>query len=87
MKTGPFYGFRIKAIDLTSCGGIRVNEKNEAVNKDYQPIKGLYAAGLDCDGFTGDTYGLTLPGSAQGLACYTGRNSARNAVQFIKSQK
>lgn len=86
VKTGPFYGFRIKAIDLTSCGGIRVNEKNEAVNKDYQAIKGLYVAGLDCDGYTGDTYGLTLPGSAQGLACYTGRNSAKNAVQFSKSQ-
>ncbi len=85
VKTAPFYGFSVKAINLTSCGGIRVNEKNEAVNKDYQSVKGLYVAGLDCDGFTGDTYGLTLPGSAQGLSCYTGRNAARNAAQFAKT--
>lgn len=83
VKTGPFYGFHMKAIALSSVGGIRINEKNEVVNKDYQPIKGLYAAGLDCDGYSGDTYGLTLPGSAQGLSCYTGRNSAKNAVAFI----
>ncbi|UWG99310.1 FAD-dependent oxidoreductase [Dehalobacter sp. DCM] len=85
VKTGPFYAFNMKAINLTTCGGIRVNEKMEAVNNDYQPVKGLYAAGLDCDGFTGDTYGLTLPGSAQGLACYTGRNAAESAVAYAKS--
>lgn len=84
VKTGPFYAFRMKAIALSSVGGIRINEKNEVVNKDYQPIKGLYAAGLDCDGYSGDTYGLTLPGSAQGLSCFTGRNSARSALAFIK---
>ncbi|MCR4435515.1 MAG: FAD-dependent oxidoreductase [Clostridiales bacterium] len=84
VKTGPFYGFRVKANNLTSCGGIRINENCEALNKDYQPIKGLYVAGMDCDGFTGDTYGLTIPGSAQGYSCYTGRTSGKNAAQYAK---
>jgi len=85
VETGPFYGFRVKVSNLASCGGIRVNEKNEAINKDYKPIQGLYVAGLDCDGFTGDTYGLTLPGSAQGYSCYTGRNAGKNAAMYAKS--
>lgn len=85
VKTGPFYAFHVKACNLTSVGGIRVNANNEALNKDYQPIKGLYVAGMDCDGFTGDTYGLTLPGSAQGIALYTGRNSGKNAALYLKS--
>ncbi|MEN6565194.1 MAG: FAD-dependent oxidoreductase [Veillonellales bacterium] len=86
VKTGPFYGFHVKACNLTSCGGIRVNINNEALNADYQPIKGLYVAGMDCDGFTGDTYGLTLPGSAQGIACFTGRNSGKNAALYVRQQ-
>ncbi len=84
VETGPFYGFRLKVANLATCGGIRVNQKMEALNKDYKPIAGLYAAGLDCDGFTGDTYGLTLPGSAQGYSCYTGRTAGKNAALYAK---
>jgi fumarate reductase flavoprotein subunit len=85
VKTGPFYAFHIKVLNLNSMGGIRVNIKNEVLNEDYQPIPGLYAAGMDCDGYTGDTYGLNIPGSCQGIALFTGRNSGINAVDYIKS--
>ncbi|NPV91349.1 MAG: FAD-dependent oxidoreductase [Firmicutes bacterium] len=85
VKTGPFYAFHIKILNLNSMGGIKVNLKNEVLNKDLQPIKGLYAAGMDCDGFTGDTYGLNIPGSCQGISVFTGRNSGMNSVKYIKT--
>ncbi|KUG02809.1 fumarate reductase flavoprotein subunit [hydrocarbon metagenome] len=85
VKTGPFYAFHIKVLNLNSMGGIRVNIKNEVLDEEYQPIKGLYAAGMDCDGYTGDTYGLTIPGSCQGIALFTGRNSAVHAVEYTKT--
>jgi fumarate reductase flavoprotein subunit len=83
LKAGPFYAFNIKVNSLNSMGGIKIDEKGEVMNNKQEAIKGLYAAGMDVDGFTGDTYGVTIPGSDQGIAIATGRNSAINAIKYI----
>jgi len=85
IKTGPFYAFNLKLNGLNTMGGIKVNTKSEVLNAKQEPIKGLYAAGMDCDGYTGDTYGLVIPGSDQGIAVFTGRDSAINAVKYIST--
>jgi fumarate reductase flavoprotein subunit len=85
MKTAPFYGFRIKSSIVQWVGGIHVNPSAEVLARDGSVIPGLYAAGIDCSGFQGETYGLTIPGSCQGISLGMGRQSAKSAVAFIKA--
>jgi fumarate reductase flavoprotein subunit len=66
-------------------GGIRVNTHNQVLDMEFNPIQGLYAAGVDCSGLYGDTYCIDLAGSAQGYAVYSGRNSAKHAKTYIKA--
>ena len=76
----PFYCFRIKANDLNTMGGIRINTNCNVLTEQYKPIPGLYAAGMDVSGFSGETYGLNIPGSCQGIALGTGRIAGAQAT-------
>lgn len=49
-ETGPFYAARAKVVSLSSLGGVRVNEKFEALSSNYQSVKGLYATGNNAYG-------------------------------------
>ena len=53
------------------------------IQGDGTVIPGLYAAGNDCGGFQGETYGLNIPGSCQGIALGMGRQSGRNAAAYV----
>jgi len=83
VKQPPFYGFHISAVNLNSMGGLRINIKGEVLNDKFEPMSGLYAAGMDVSGFTGETYGMVLPGSCQGIAVNTGRLCAESALAYI----
>lgn len=85
IRTGPFYGFRIVSNALNTMGGIRVNTNCEVLNEQFEPIKGLYAAGMELSGFSGETYGLVLPGSTQSICVTTGRVSGSNSVAYANS--
>lgn len=62
----PFYGSWYGASLLTTCDGLRINEKMQVMGTDYNPIEGLYATG-DCSGsFFADNYPELLPGVACG---------------------
>ena len=80
----PFYCFRIKANNLNTMGGIRIDTSCHVLTEQYVPIPGLYAAGMDCSGFSGETYGLNIPGSCQGIALGTGRIAGANAARESK---
>jgi fumarate reductase flavoprotein subunit len=82
---GPFYGFRVKGSAVNMFGGIHINSNVEVVRPDGSVIEGLYAAGVECGGFQGETYGLVVPASCQGISLSTGRRSAKNAAAFAKS--
>lgn len=77
---GPFYGFKLNVGSFCTMGGLRVSTKNEVLDKKGKPIVGLYAAGNDAAGLAGDTYGPNMPGTCVGYAYYSGRNSAKNAL-------
>jgi fumarate reductase flavoprotein subunit len=64
-------------------GGIKVNEHMEVLNKQDEPLSGLYAAGVDTGGWTGDTYCADLPGTAFGYALNSGRIAGESAVRFL----
>ena len=53
------------------------------MNEDGEAIKGLYAAGNDAAGLTGDTYGPNMPGTCVGYAFYSGRNAGKHAAESV----
>lgn len=79
--TPPFYGFRLAALHINTMGGIRINENCQVITRDYEVVEGLWASGVDCSGFAGETYGIVLPGSNQGVALFTGRQIARTILE------
>lgn len=85
VRTAPFYGFRVKGSKVNMFGGIHINANVEVVREDGTAIPGLYAAGVECGGFQGETYGITVPSSCQGISLSTGRRSAKNAVAFARA--
>lgn len=83
LSTPPFYGIRFSGALLGSSGGIKINHKMEVLDKDYNPIPGLYAAGADTGGWESDTYCAVLSGSAFGFAMNSGRIAAESASEYI----
>lgn len=81
--TPPYYAVKIVPRSLGTIGGVKINEKIEAVNKDGDPIPGLYVVGSDAGGLYGDTYDLMMSGSTLGFAVNSGRMAAENAVKYI----
>lgn len=85
VRTGPFYAINMAPSLLVSCGGIRVNGNLQVTDKDYTPISGLYAVGMEASGLYGDTYNLDVPGTANGFAHASGRVAARHLIGTLKS--
>lgn len=86
VSQGPFYGFELNVGAFCTMGGLKVTTNNEVLDTTGQPITGLYAAGNDAAGLTGDTYGPNMPGTCVGYAFYSGRNSGRHAAQYTHQQ-
>ena len=55
------------------------------VNKDYEPIPGLYAVGLDAAGLYGDSYNMEVLGAANGFTHTSGRIAARHIIENLKA--
>lgn len=54
----------------------------EVLNKDNDPIPGLYAAGVDIGGADEDTYWGAGPQNSFGFSVGSGRIAADNAIEF-----
>lgn len=85
VRKATFYAINMAPSVLVSCGGIRVNGNLQVTDKDYNPIPGLYAAGMEASGLYGDTYNLDCPGTANGFAHTSGRVAARHLIKTIKA--
>lgn len=66
---------------FTAFGGLNVNCDFEVLNAENQPIKGLYAAGLEVSCMIGHTYTTWTSGYAFRFSCCSGRHAALNAVE------
>ncbi len=86
VRTAPFYAINMTGSVLVSCGGIRVNGNLQVVDREYRPIPGLYAAGMEASGLYGDTYNLDVPGTANGFAHTSGRMAARHILASLASE-
>jgi len=70
-----------------SLGGIKINHKTEVLDKNWDPLPGLYAAGTDACTIYGDSYVFVLPGNTMGFALNSGRMAGENAAEYIKKAK
>ncbi|MEC5341369.1 FAD-dependent oxidoreductase [Brenneria populi] len=84
VEKGPFYVTKLRPRALGTFGGVRINEKAEAVTAQGKAIPGLYAGGLDAGGMYGDSYDLEMGGASFAFALNSGRIAAENAVKYIK---
>lgn len=62
IKQGPFYACKVGPGLLGVCGGVHISDNFEALDKDDNPIPGLYAIG-NC---AGDIYAYDYPINIQG---------------------
>ena len=69
-----------------TTGGIKIDEKMAVLDKEDNPIPGLYAVGADAGGWESDTYCAVLPGSAFGFALNSGRIAAEHASDHIRGK-
>jgi fumarate reductase flavoprotein subunit len=82
----PFYAGRFMLNGYVSLGGVRVNHRIEALDKDFDPIPGLYVAGNDSNNLCGDTFVFFLAGHMSGFAFHSGRTAGENAVTYLARQ-
>jgi len=80
-----FYAAKLLPGAYGSLGGIKINHRTEVLNKQWETIAGLYAAGTDACTIYGDSYVFILPGNTQGFAINTGRIAGENATEYVKS--
>ncbi len=66
-----------------TIGGVRINSKCEVLDKNHDPIPGLYSAGSDANTIYGDSYNFTLPGNTMGFAVNTGRMAGESVADYI----
>lgn len=82
-RTGPFYGIRHRAIAVDTVGPVRVNERLEVVDPNWDPIPGLYAAGSLTSGWQSNDYcGMYLFGGAMSYGINSGRIAGQSAARY-----
>lgn len=86
VETGPFYAVRCNLQAQSTTGGVRVNDKLEAVTKDDDPIPGLYAGGCDAGGLYSGSY-TVHSGLGISWALTSGRLEGKNAAEYSKAQR
>lgn len=83
IKKAPFYMGKLVCSAFSTLGGIKINEYAEVLDKENQPIPGLYAAGNDANSLANASYCFVLPGNTSGFALNTGRIAGESAVDYI----
>lgn len=84
LRNPPYYAIRWAASCLNTMGGIKINENTEALDKDDNPVPGLYAAGVDTAGsWESPTYCMKIAGHAFGWSVVSGRIAGENAAAFV----
>ncbi len=86
LRQPPYYALKCH-IELTAThGGIKVNHRMEALNRNDDPIPGLYAAGNEMGATDWDSYNMALSGHAFGYAINSGRIAGEEAAKYVKQK-
>jgi fumarate reductase flavoprotein subunit len=84
LRTPPFYAVRGHLGLCDAYGGIKINEKMEALDADDNPIPGLYAAGSTAGCWESESYCYRLTGHLVGFALNSGRIAGENAAKYLR---
>ncbi|OGO14396.1 MAG: hypothetical protein A2Z02_06825 [Chloroflexi bacterium RBG_16_48_7] len=85
VKKPKFYAARLFCDGFGTLGGIKINYKTEALDKESKAVPGLYACGSDANSMYGDTYCYLLSGNTLGFAINSGRMAGESATKYAKS--
>ena len=80
LRTPPYYAMKTKLSILHTLGGIKIDEKMQALDKEGDPISGLYAAGVETGGWENTHLDWLIGGMTVALA--GGRIAGENAVRY-----
>lgn len=83
VRTPKFYAIRGFPSFTGTLGGIKINYRTEVLNRDFEVIPGLYAAGNCAGGMYGDSYDSSSAGTALGFAINSGRMAGESALTYI----
>lgn len=85
----PVYAIKGAAYIYGTCGGLDVDGNLMVLDTEGNPIKGLYAAGLDSMGtiLTNEKAYVTYGGAAQGWALTSGMVAGENAAKVALSEE
>lgn len=86
LTKAPYYAAAIRPGGYGTVGGIRINENCECLDKEFEPIPGLYAAGADACNIYDDSYMFLLPGNSLGFAVNTGRIAGMEAAEYVQDE-
>ncbi|HOX32756.1 MAG TPA: FAD-binding protein [Spirochaetales bacterium] len=79
IEKAPYYAVRMEPAIFGTIGGIKVNERIEALDEEGNAIPGLFVAGQDGGGMYGYPY-YEIVGVSQGYAYNSGRIAGENAA-------
>ena len=83
LRTPPFYAIKGHVALCDAYGGIKINEKMEALDTSDNPIPGLFAAGSTTGCWESESYCYRLTGHLVGFALNSGRIAGENAVKYL----
>lgn len=86
VKEAPFYAVKFDPAlgeTMVTMGGIITDGNQNAVDKDYNPIPGLYMSGNDCGRRFGTEYVTPIPGVSIGFAITLGRECGKAVAEFL----
>ncbi len=83
LRTPPYHGIKTHSGYYNTIGGIKINHHMEVLDKQNQPIPGLYAAGVDAGGWETETYNANLSGTTFSFALNSGRIAGENAADYV----
>jgi fumarate reductase flavoprotein subunit len=84
LRMAPFYAIRGHASICDTMGGIKVNEKMEALDAEGKAVPGLYAAGVTVGCWESESYCYRLTGHLVGFALNSGRIAGENAAVYVE---
>lgn len=81
----PYYAIKMETGIMVSMGAMKVNDHLQAIDANGEVIPGLYCVGCDAGGLYGESYQLTVPGSANGFALTSGWLAADDIAEKVKA--
>ncbi len=83
LTTAPYYAIKVAPGIHHTMGGVKIDTEAQVINKDGEPIKGLFAAGEVTGGVHG---GNRIGGNAVADIVVFGRIAADSAVKYVDAQ-